>query len=82
MPEYADANVTTTLTSAEWNGSTGGILVLQADLLTLNANLDVSGKGFRGGNAGNFLPVAPQAQEPHYTILIPSVERVAKKAKE
>ena len=59
VPEYADANVTTTLTSAEWNGSTGGILVLQADLLTLNANLDVSGKGFRGGNAGNFPSSCP-----------------------
>lgn len=50
---YADTNatVTGTLTCQPWNGTTGGVIVLEImDTLTLNADMDVSGDGFRGGN--------------------------------
>lgn len=50
VPQYASPTVSSVLTCAPWNGSTGGVLVLEASgTLTLNADIDVSGKGFRGG---------------------------------
>lgn len=54
VPQYASATVSTSLRSAAWNGTTGGILALDvAGTLTLNADLDVSGQGFRGGAGYN-----------------------------
>ncbi len=50
VPAYCDAVVTDTLTCAPWNGSTGGVLALLCHgTLTLNADISVAGKGFRGG---------------------------------
>jgi hypothetical protein len=50
IPNYINANVTGTLTCQAWNGKTGGVLILNVqNSLQLNANIDVSGKGFRGG---------------------------------
>ncbi len=50
VPEYTDATVTSTLTCKAWDGFTGGVLVIDvANTLTLQSDLDVSGKGFRGG---------------------------------
>ncbi len=51
VPQYADASLSGNLTSPNWNGSTGGIVVLDvAGTLTLNSKtIDVKGKGFRGG---------------------------------
>jgi hypothetical protein len=64
VPEYTNATVTGTLTAQPWNGSTGGVIVLDvANTLTLNAGMNASGMGFRGGqvlmnispsNTGNF----------------------------
>jgi gliding motility-associated-like protein len=60
VPYYQTANFTATLTCLPWDGKKGGVLVLNAqDLINLNANIDVSGKGFRGGidpfsNPGSF----------------------------
>ncbi|MCB0572963.1 MAG: gliding motility-associated C-terminal domain-containing protein [Saprospiraceae bacterium] len=36
-------------TCAPWDGETGGVLAFTADTLTLAGDMDVSGKGFRGG---------------------------------
>ena len=53
VPQYASAvmNVTTPPTVSPWNGTTGGVLVVDvAATLDLNAaTLDVSGLGFKGG---------------------------------
>jgi|GEM_PF-7071434 len=50
VPYYKNATVTAKLTAAPWNGVTGGVLALQVEgTLTLNAHIDVSGLGFRGG---------------------------------
>ena len=41
-----------TLTAPAWNGTTGGVVVIETNgILTLNGNnnIDVTGKGFRGG---------------------------------
>lgn len=59
IPVYDNALVTDVLTAADWNGNTGGILALEANTLTLAANIDLSGKGFRGGNAGNYPSSCP-----------------------
>lgn len=49
LPEYHKATVTGgKLTCRPWNGSIGGVLLLQADSLVLNDSIKVSGLGFRG----------------------------------
>ena len=49
VPVYYDAIVTDTLRAAPWNGWTGGVLAVLADRLTLNADINALGSGFRGG---------------------------------
>ena len=51
---YFDSFISTdTLTCAPWDGTKGGVLVINvANTLTLNAPVDVSRKGFRGGDIG------------------------------
>ncbi|NOT52318.1 MAG: PKD domain-containing protein [Chitinophagaceae bacterium] len=50
VPYYPNANITSTLTCLPWDGNKGGVLVLNVqDTIQLAANIDVSGKGFRGG---------------------------------
>ncbi|MGB3760457.1 MAG: isopeptide-forming domain-containing fimbrial protein [Rivularia sp. (in: cyanobacteria)] len=51
VPQYSSATITSGLTANSWNGSTGGVLVydVAGNLNLAGANVDVSGKGFRGG---------------------------------
>lgn len=52
VPQYINANITSTLTASPWNNTTktGGVLALDCSgKLTLNANINVSGLGFQGG---------------------------------
>lgn len=52
IPTFSNAVVNNTLTANPWNGETGGVLALNVSgNLMLNANIDVSGLGFRGGIA-------------------------------
>lgn len=53
LEEYAHAVVSAPLTAAAWNGTTGGVLILKADILTLNSYITTSGKGFRGAKYEN-----------------------------
>ncbi len=54
VPFYQRLNTGNRLTCQPWNGSTGGILVFNVgDTLTLNSDIDVSGKGFAGGAGFN-----------------------------
>jgi hypothetical protein len=55
VPVYASAVLTSTLTALDWNGSTGGVLAMDATgTLNLNsATVSVNGLGFRGGAARN-----------------------------
>ena len=49
VPSYKSASVDATVTCKAWDGSSGGVLALMVeDTLHMNANIDVSGKGFRG----------------------------------
>jgi len=57
VPVYADAIVMDTLQPQAWNGTTGGVLALEVDgTLTMNAPVNASGKGFRGGIAETISP--------------------------
>ena len=61
VPVYNNVNVIGLLTCSPWNGSVGGILAFEATgNVTLNANIDVTGRGFLGGAkvAGQFLSCA------------------------
>src|ERR1017187_9765980 len=68
-PHYANATVTATLTAQAWNGTTGGVLAFSVGgNLTLNANIDVSGLGFRGGDTSinYYLGVDTNFYEPEF----------------
>ncbi len=50
VPQYSSATLSSGLTAAAWNGTTGGILALDvAGNLTLGGTVSVNGLGFRGG---------------------------------
>ncbi len=53
VPQYSSATLTSGLTAASWNGSTGGILAVDVSgALDLGgATVSVDGLGFRGGGA-------------------------------
>jgi gliding motility-associated-like protein len=54
VPYYNNYTVDNTLTCLPWDGSKGGVLVLNAkNSVALNANIDVSGRGFLGGRSPN-----------------------------
>lgn len=58
FPNYTNATITNTVTALPWNGNTGGVCAFQVlETLTMDAPIDVSGLGFRGGskleNPGN-----------------------------
>ncbi len=48
IPQYDNLIINGTLTSPAWDGSEGGVLVLEAKTIDLQADIDMSEKGFRG----------------------------------
>ena len=57
VPQYANPTVTGTLTAQPWNGTTGGVLAFDVSgTLTLQADINVTGQGFRGGLSVNNNP--------------------------
>ncbi len=55
VPQYARATLTGNLTVQGWNGSTGGVLVMDVtgDLNLAGFTIDGNGRGFRGGGSVN-----------------------------
>jgi len=54
IPSYSNATVTSSLTCLPWNGAVGGVLIFEvAGFLQLNDDIDVSGRGFRGGTVSS-----------------------------
>ncbi|MEO6820339.1 MAG: gliding motility-associated C-terminal domain-containing protein, partial [Ginsengibacter sp.] len=50
VPYYKNTTINSTLSCLPWDGSKGGVLVLNVEnALELNADIDVSAKGFKGG---------------------------------
>ncbi len=53
VPYFQSVVVSNTLTCPAWDGAKGGVLILNsATDINLNAGIDVSNKGFRGGAVG------------------------------
>ncbi|PSR02758.1 MAG: hypothetical protein BRD50_06900, partial [Bacteroidetes bacterium SW_11_45_7] len=61
VPQYNNVSLSGTVTAQAWNGTTGGIVVFAATgNVNLNGNsIDISGQGFRGGNAVNIGGLCP-----------------------
>lgn len=54
VPSAVNHTVGSNLTCQPWNGAKGGVLaIIVHNTLTLNADIDVSGKGFTGANVVN-----------------------------
>lgn len=54
VPYFQNYTAQDTLTCLPWDGKKGGVLVLNAaNNILLNADINVSGKGFRGGSSKN-----------------------------
>ena len=48
IPQYVNANITGTLTGSAWNGTTGGVIAIEASgQVTFNANINAAGIGFQ-----------------------------------
>lgn len=53
VPSYRRAEVTSTVTAPAWNGLTGGVVTMFVNqTLKLSADIDVTGRGFQGADAG------------------------------
>lgn len=62
LPRFTSARVTTALRCRPWDGATGGVLALAVrDTLYIDADVDVSGCGFRGGNGSAYLQFSSDA---------------------
>jgi gliding motility-associated-like protein len=54
VANYTNITVTAPLTAKKWDGVSGGVLALfVSGTITMYADIDISGKGFRGGNISN-----------------------------
>jgi PKD repeat protein len=54
FPTYIDVVISDTLKALPWDGEIGGILAFDAQSITMNAPIDVSGLGFRGGTVKSY----------------------------
>lgn len=60
VPEYKNVSVDGMLTCKQWDGKVGGVLALQASgAVIFNADVNVDGKGFRGGEVHEQTAVLP-----------------------
>jgi hypothetical protein len=67
VPYFENYTVNRPLTCLPWDGNKGGVLVLNVqNAIELNANIDVSGKGFKGGNDPISNPNAFYCNEDNY----------------
>lgn len=54
VANYQNYTVTQPITAASWNGTKGGVVAINVtNTLTLNNDIDATGKGFRGGQFTN-----------------------------
>ncbi len=60
VPRFTDLTINNSVTAPAWNGTTGGMVVLEVENdLTLNGSIDVDGLGFRGGTVDNVSSTGP-----------------------
>lgn len=54
VPQYANVALNGTVSAPEWNGTSGGVVAIDAAFtMTLNGSINVDGLGFRGGGGRN-----------------------------
>ncbi len=79
VPYYQTFNVTSELTCLPWDGTKGGVLAFNVkDSLLLNAALNVSGKGFRGGRGVNANNNSSLCNSPDYYYSLSAIEGAEK----
>lgn len=79
VPFYKSVTITDTLTCLPWDGRKGGVLVFNVqDTVTLNQNIDVSGRGFRGGKEKNTNTSAVNCGENNFSYPLSSTLAAAK----
>ncbi|WP_207513650.1 T9SS type A sorting domain-containing protein [Longitalea luteola] len=64
VPRYYDVTISSgaSITAPAWDGSTGGIVVIEAaNLVTLNGSVTANALGFRGGGGKRFLGIGPNS---------------------
>lgn len=67
VPYYNNLTTNNTLTCLPWDGGKGGVLVFNVkDTLTMNLNMDVSGKGFRHGSPMGLTNITLNQQDYYY----------------
>jgi len=67
VPYYSSLDINNTLTCLPWNGSVGGVLAFNVkDTFTMNADIDVSGRGFLGGDGIHGIPPVFNCYENQY----------------
>ena len=55
VPKYYDLTVSAAITGAPWNGTSGGVVILEvANTFNLTGSINMNGKGFRGGAGINY----------------------------
>lgn len=66
VPQYASVALTADVVPQAWNGSTGGVLGLQASgtITMAGFNMDASARGFRGGGQTFTAPYGPPLLDP------------------
>ncbi len=72
VPQYANPSLTSNLTAAYWNGSSGGVLAFDVcgTMNLNNATVSVDGTGFRGG--GGFLGTGGGDVAGYVTVVDPT----------
>ncbi|MBC7485683.1 MAG: T9SS type A sorting domain-containing protein [Cytophagaceae bacterium] len=74
VPQYADISVDSELTPKPWDGTSGGVIVLESSgMVTLNANINVSEKGFRGGDKSTTGGSCTSSGNSIYTYSYPNI---------
>ncbi len=74
VPQYAAVSVDGELSAKAWDGNTGGVLVFESsDVVTLNANINVSEQGFRGGDKSTTGGACGSSGNGFYTYSYPDV---------
>lgn len=79
VPFFQKLNVSTEITCLPWDGKQGGVLAFNVqDSLILNAPLDVSGKGLRGGRGINTSNNNWSCNSPNYYYQTGAIEGAEK----
>ncbi|RYY47153.1 MAG: PKD domain-containing protein, partial [Chitinophagaceae bacterium] len=79
VPYYLSIKNESILTCLPWDGGKGGVLVFNVrDTFTMQANINVNGRGFRGGNSPNSGSSSNACDQNNYSYPTGSVNAAAK----